>query len=90
MKGAAIENHPLVQSFPELAEMNVNAGRIDRVLRIIGGLLLISLAVAGIGTPWTWIGIVPFATGMVGWCPAYSLFGVNSCSLGQHASVQRK
>jgi len=90
MKGAAVEHHPSVNRFRSLAEMNVNVGRIDRALRIIGGLLLISLAVAGIGTPWTWIGIVPFATGMVGRCLAYSLFGVNSCSPGRHARVQRK
>ena len=40
-----------------------------RVLRIIGGLKLTTLAILGVATPWTWIGIVPLVTGAVGWCP---------------------
>ena len=61
-------------------EMTRNVGGIDRVLRIVAGLVLIGLAFAGIGTPWTWIGVVPLATGLFQWCPAYAPFGFSSCA----------
>lgn len=56
-----------------------NEGNIDRALRIVAGLILISLAFIGPKTPWGWIGIVPLATGLIGWCPAYTLLGLNTC-----------
>lgn len=59
--------------------MKTNVGSIDKIVRIIAGLVLLAFAVMGIGTPWTWIGIVPLATGLMGWCPAYTLFGMNTC-----------
>ena len=61
--------------------MKANVGGIDKILRIIAGLVLIGLAIMGIGAPWSWIGVVPLATGLMGWCPAYTLFGLNSCPL---------
>lgn len=61
--------------------MKTNVGSIDKILRIVAGLVLIALAIMGVGTPWTWIGIVPLATGLVGWCPAYTLLGMNTCPL---------
>jgi len=61
--------------------MKTNVGGIDKWLRIGAGALLAGLAVAGIGTPWTWLGLVPLATGLMGWCPAYSLFGIDTCAL---------
>ncbi|HJV27107.1 MAG TPA: DUF2892 domain-containing protein [Aromatoleum sp.] len=61
--------------------MKSNVGGIDKILRIIAGLLLITLAALGMGTPWTWIGVVPLVTGLMGWCPAYTLFGLNTCPL---------
>ena len=62
--------------------MTPNVGAVDKGLRIIVGVALISLAVSGIGVPWTWIGIVPLLTGFVGWCPAYWLSGVRTCRRG--------
>ena len=59
--------------------MNPNVGGIDRVLRIIVGLVLISLVFVGPQTPWGWIGLVPLATGLLGWCPAYVPFGIKTC-----------
>ncbi|MBD5802105.1 hypothetical protein AZOA_15310 [Azoarcus sp. Aa7] len=61
--------------------MNANVGGIDKILRIVAGLVLIALAIMGIGAPWTWIGVVPLATGLMGWCPAYSIFGLNTCPM---------
>lgn len=61
--------------------MKLNVGGTDRILRIVAGLVLIGLAIAGIGTPWTWIGVVPLATGAFGVCPAYSILGMNTCPM---------
>jgi len=64
--------------------MTTNEGNIDRVVRMIIGLALIAVALGLFGpaytTAWGWIGIVPLVTGVVGWCPAYSLFGLKTCS----------
>lgn len=58
--------------------MNRNVGGIDRIVRIVAGLALIAWAVLG-GPVWAWIGIVPLATGVIGWCPAYLPFGIKTC-----------
>jgi membrane protein implicated in regulation of membrane protease activity len=59
--------------------MKANVGGIDRILRIVVGLALIAAAIAGMGTPWTWIGIVPLATGLIKFCPLYPLLGMSTC-----------
>lgn len=60
--------------------MTQNIGGIDRILRVVVGLGLISLVFIGPQTPWGWIGIVPLATAIIGWCPPYSMLGINTCS----------
>lgn len=55
--------------------MKSNVGGIDRVLRILAGLILIGLAATGTVGWWGWLGIVPLATGLIGWCPPYAIFG---------------
>ncbi len=57
--------------------MNANVGTIDRALRIVGGAALIAWAVMG-GPVWAWIGIVPLATGLIKFCPLYSLIGMST------------
>lgn len=59
--------------------MTKNMGTADRVIRIVLGLALIAIAVAGPKVVWGWIGVVPLATALIGWCPAYSLFGIRTC-----------
>jgi ABC-type polysaccharide/polyol phosphate export permease len=59
--------------------MSSNVGTIDRALRFIAGLILISLVFVGPQTPWGWIGLVPLLTSLIGFCPAYSLFGLSTC-----------
>lgn len=61
--------------------LKVNEGTVDRVLRVALGLGVLSLAFIGPKTPLGYIGIVPLATGLIGWCPLYSLLGINSCGL---------
>lgn len=61
--------------------MSANVGGIDRILRIVVGLGLLSLVFVGPQTPWGWIGLVPLLTALVGYCPAYSLIGLSTCPL---------
>lgn len=58
-----------------------NEGSLDRMLRIIVGIVLLILAFRGQYTPWTWLGVVPLLTGLIGWCPAYTLFGIKTCKV---------
>ena len=58
--------------------MKINVGGIDKILRLVVGLALIAWALMG-GPVWAWVGVVPLATGAIGWCPAYNLFGMNTC-----------
>lgn len=59
--------------------MQKNVGPVDRALRIIAGLVLLSLTVLGPKTMWGLIGIVPIVTALVSWCPAYTLLGIKTC-----------
>ena len=60
--------------------MKLNVGGIDRVLRIVVGLALIGVAVSGVSV-WGWIGVVPLLTGVFKFCPAYAIFGLNTCPM---------
>lgn len=60
--------------------MKTNEGNIDRILRVAAGLVLIALTLNGSIGVWGWLGLVPLATGAIGWCPLYTLLGWNSCS----------
>ena len=59
--------------------MKINVGSMDRILRIIAGLALISLAATGIIGPWGWIGVVVLLTGIFRFCPAYAVLGMSTC-----------
>ena len=58
--------------------MKPNMGTIDKVLRVVVGLGLISLVFVGPQTPWGWIGVVPLLTALVSWCPVYVPFGLST------------
>ena len=60
--------------------MKRNVGKIDRVIRVLIGLVLL---IGGIyfGSWWGAIGLVPLLTATIGWCPLYSLFGLSTCSV---------
>lgn len=59
--------------------MKANVGGIDRILRIVLGLALIGMTLAGFIGVWGWIGVVPLLTGAIGFCPLYPLIGFSSC-----------
>ncbi|MBF0370208.1 MAG: DUF2892 domain-containing protein [Magnetococcales bacterium] len=71
--------------------MKQNVGAIDRSMRIVVGVVLISGVLMGPQTPWGWLGVIPLVTGFVRFCPLYLpfgvgtcfLFGVNTCSTGE-------
>ncbi|WP_394755287.1 DUF2892 domain-containing protein [Rhodoferax sp.] len=61
--------------------MKTNEGGIDRILRIVAGLALIGLTLNGNIGVWGWLGVVPLATGLLGWCALYALLGINTCQV---------
>lgn len=61
--------------------MKANVGGIDKILRIAAGLILIVLAATNMIGVWGWIGVVPLATGLLNFCPLYSLLGMNTCPM---------
>ena len=61
--------------------MKFNVGGVDRILRILLGLVLIGLAASGTVGWWGWLGVIPLLTGVVRFCPLYSLVGMNTCPM---------
>lgn len=59
--------------------MKANEGKLDRILRVIAGLALLSLIVIGPQSMWGLVGLVPLLTGLVGYCPLYTVLGINTC-----------
>jgi hypothetical protein len=65
--------------------MSRNVGGLDRMIRIVAGLVLLALSFGPLGW-WGLIGVVPLATGLIRWCPAYAPFGLNTCAVGDRAA----
>lgn len=63
--------------------MKANVGTIDRAIRILAGICLIAATLFGVIGAWGWLGLVPLATGMFRFCPAYRLFGLRTCPIGK-------
>lgn len=61
--------------------MQRNVGNTDKLLRIIVGVVLLALGLTGVIGWWGVIGIVPLATGLLNWCPAYTLLGIRTCKV---------
>ncbi len=62
--------------------MKQNVGNIERILRVCAGVILIAIAVFATDLTYSWvgwIGVVPLLTGLLGRCPVYSIFGINTC-----------
>jgi len=56
----------------------LNEGPLDRGLRIVVGLVLLALVFFGPKTPWGWVGLVPLVTGLVGFCPLYTVLKMST------------
>ncbi|MCW8983233.1 MAG: DUF2892 domain-containing protein [Gammaproteobacteria bacterium] len=63
--------------------MKKNMGGIDRGLRLIVGATLVGWAVMS-GNLWGYIGIIPLATALIGWCPVYLPFGIKTCRISNN------
>ncbi|WP_372627763.1 DUF2892 domain-containing protein [Arsukibacterium sp.] len=61
--------------------MQNNVGGVDKVVRIIAGVILIALAATGIIGLWGWVGVVPLLTGLFNFCPLYSVLGIKTCKI---------
>ncbi len=61
--------------------MKFNVGGIDRILRVVIGVVLLSLAATDTVGGWGWLGVVPLLTGLVSFCPLYPIFGFSTCPL---------
>ncbi len=61
--------------------MKFNVSGLDRVLRVIVGVVLIALAATGTVGRWGWLGIIPLLTGLMRFCPIYPLLGWSTCPL---------
>ena len=61
--------------------MQQNEGNWDHIARVAVGLVLIGLAATGQVGIWGWIGVVPLATGAMGWCPLYTVLGIKTCPM---------
>lgn len=59
--------------------MKVNIHSAERLVRIVIGAVLVSLAFWGPANYWFLLGLVPLLTGLIGWCPPYALLGISTC-----------
>lgn len=62
--------------------MKKNIHPIERTVRVVVGIALVSMAFVGPENLWFLLGLIPLATGLVGTCPPYAIFGINTCRLG--------
>lgn len=60
--------------------MTTNIGTVDRLVRLVLGIVLIALALIGTIGVWGWLGLVLIGTAFLKFCPAYALFGFKTCA----------
>lgn len=63
--------------------MKQNIHNVERIVRIVAGAILTSMAFWGPANSWFLLGLIPLVTGLIGWCPPYALLGINTCRLGK-------
>jgi hypothetical protein len=61
--------------------MTKNIHPVERVIRVVVGLVLTTMAFVGPANPWFLLGMIPVLTGLTGWCPPYQLLGINTCKM---------
>lgn len=67
-----------------------NEHTVDRIVRVILGIAVLSLVWIGPQTPWGWLGLVPLVTGLVGHCPLYRVLGISTCSIDKRTTTPRR
>ena len=66
--------------FQQENAMKANVGTIDRIARVVGGGALVVASISGVIGIWGWLGVIPLATAVFGYCPAYVPLGINTCA----------
>jgi hypothetical protein len=64
-----------------------NVGIADRIVRILASIFILSLVFVGPKTPWGWLGFIPLDTGLIGWCPVYTVLRVGTNRLPPRSRV---
>jgi hypothetical protein len=67
---------------------NRNTGKVDRIIRVVVGALLVGNVFIGLQTVVGWIGLILIVTGLFGTCPVYSLLGINTKTLGEKVGLK--
>ena len=60
--------------------MKKNIGNVERIVRVVLGIVVVSLAFVGPRSSWAFLGIIPIVTGLIGYCPPYALLGIDTTS----------
>jgi hypothetical protein len=63
-----------------IGRMTINIHPVERVVRVVGGAVVASMAFWGPSNLVCLLGLIPVATGLMGWCPPYSLLGISTCA----------
>lgn len=58
--------------------MKKNIGTVERIIRVVAGAAILSLAFVGPRSPWAYLGVLPLLSGVFGWCPPYALLGIST------------
>ena len=59
--------------------MKQNVGAVDKLIRLVAGVAIIAAGISA-GAWWAALGAVPLLTALGGWCPPYTLLGINTCA----------
>ena len=66
--------------------MKKNIGNVERIVRVVLGILVVSLAFVGPRSSWAFLGIIPIVTGSIGYCPPYALLGIDTTGSARQSS----
>lgn len=65
-----------------------NVGKVDRIIRIVLGILLVGNVFVGVQTVIGWVGLILIVTGLFGTCPLYLIIGINTRSMGEKIGLK--
>ncbi len=68
--------------------MKKNIGKIDRIIRLVVGVVLVANAFVGWQSPWGWIGVILIATAFMNFCPVYPLLKLDTRSSGEKIGLK--
>ena len=65
-----------------------NVGKIDRIIRVVVGIILVGNVFYALHHPIGWLGVILIVTGIVGICPLYSIIGINTRPLSEKVGLK--